>query len=195
MSHDLHSVFDLVKIRNEVTNRKSKTFMELVNCKLEVQKVQNEYKKMIDHVYSYACDSGEADPDETLEISIGNIMRRMLEAFSSFCYNDSFEPMLRKEDLLSLIPREKQSYYRSFMYRLTLNTESHMEESMYSLNSITCHFTREEKIQTAKSVLLFLYYVNKPHLVAYLSADQINQIEEWQTEEKGWLLIASEPSI
>ena len=195
MSHDLHSVFDLVKIRNEVTNRKDKTFMELANCKLEVQKVQNEYKKMIDHIYSYACDSGETDPDETLEISIGNIMRRMLEAFSSFCYNDSFEPMLRKEDLLSLIPSAKQSYYRSFMYRLTLNTESHMAESMYSLNSITCHFTREEKIQTAKSVLLFLYYVNKPHLSAYLSADQINQIEKWQTEEKDWLLTASEPSV
>lgn len=195
MSHDLHSIFDLVKIRNEVTNRKDKTFMELANCKLEVQKVQNEYKKMIDHVYSYACDSGEADPDETLEISIGNIMRRMLEAFSSFCYNDSFEPMLRKEDLLSLIPHAKQSYYRNFMYRLTLNTESHMAESMYSLNSITSHFTREEKIQTAKSVLLFLYYVNKPHLSAYLSAEQINQIEEWQTEEKDWLLTASEPSI
>lgn len=195
MSHDLHSIFDLVKIRNEVTNRKDKTFMELANCKLEVQKVQNEYKKMIDHVYSYACDSGEADPDETLEISIGNIMRRMLEAFSSFCYNDSFEPMLRKEDLLSLIPHAKQSYYRNFMYRLTLNTESHMAESMYSLNSITSHFTREEKIQTAKSVLLFLYYDNKPHLSAYLSAEQINQIEEWQTEEKDWLLTASEPSI
>lgn len=45
MSHDLHSIFDLVKIRNEVTNRKDKTFMELANCKLEVQKVQNEYKK------------------------------------------------------------------------------------------------------------------------------------------------------
>lgn len=195
MSHDLHSIFDLVIIRNEVTNRKDKTFMELANCKLEVQKVQNEYKKMIDHVYSYACDSGEADPDETLEISIGNIMRRMLEAFSSFCYNDSFEPMLRKEDLLSLIPHAKQSYYRNFMYRLTLNTESHMAESMYSLNSITSHFTREEKIQTAKSVLLFLYYVNKPHLSAYLSAEQINQIEEWQTEEKDWLLTASEPLI
>lgn len=195
MSHDLHSIFDLVKIRSEVSNRKDKTFMELANCKLEVQKVQNEYKKMIDHVYSYACDSGEADPDETLEISIGNIMRRMLEAFSSFCYNDSFEPMLRKEDLLSLIPHAKQSYYRNFMYRLTLNTESHMAESMYSLNSITSHFTREEKIQTAKSVLLFLYYVNQPHLSAYLSPDQINQIEEWQTEEKDWLLTALEPSV
>ena len=195
MSHDLHSVFDLVKIRNEVTNGKGKTFMELANCKLEVQKVQNEYKKMIDHVYSYACNSREADPDETLEISIGNIMRRILEAFSSFCYNDSFEPMLRKEDLLSLIPREKQSYYRSFMYRLMLNTESHMEESMYSLNSITNHFSREEKIQTAKSVLLFLYYINKPHLSAYLSAERINQIEAWQTEEKDWLLTASDPSI
>ncbi len=189
MSHDLHSVFDLVKIRNEVINKNNdKTFIELTNCKLEVQKVQNEYKKMIDLVYSYAYDSGEADTDETIEMGIGNIMRRMLEAFSSFCYNVSFESMLRKEDLLSLIPHEKQSYYRNFMYRLTLNTESHMEESMYTLNSVTTCFSREEKIQTAKSVLLFLYYINKPHLSAYFSEEQMNQIEVWQTGEKNWTL-------
>lgn len=189
LSHDLHSIFDLLKIRNEVIKGKTgdRSFMELSKNKLEVKYLNNEYKKLIDCVYSYAIDTNKDDPDEILEISIGNIMRRMLEAFSSFCYNDSFENMLRKEDILLNIPENKRSYYGNFMYRLTLNTESHMAESVYTLNSITSCFTREEKVQTAKSVLLFLLYINKSHLRAYLKDGQLAQIEGWKTDEDVWI--------
>lgn len=188
LSHDLHSIFDLLKIRNEVIKGKTgdRSFMELSKNKLEVKYLNNEYKKLIEYVYSYAVDTNENDSDEILEISIGNIMRRMLEAFSSFCYNDSFENMLRKEDILLNIPENKRNYYGNFMYRLTLNTESHMAENVYTLNSITSCFTREEKVQTAKSVLLFLLYINKSHLKAYLKDEQIAQIEVWKKDEDEW---------
>ena len=189
LSHDLHSIFDLLKIRGEVIQGKAgdRSFMELTKNKLEIKNFRNEYKKMIECVYSYAVDTNKNDPDEILEIGIGNIMRRMLEAFSSFCYNVSFENMLRKEDILLSIPETKRSYYGNFMYRLTLNTESHMEESVYTLNSITSFFTREEKIQTAKSVLLFLLYINKSHLKAYLNDEQLTQIEKWKIDEDDWI--------
>ena len=195
MSHDLHSVFDLVKIRNEVvdiSNSDRTLYMELANNKLEVKKLKNEYKKLLEQVYGYAANIDAADPDETQEMSIGNIMRRMLEAFSTFCYNTSFEKMLRKEDVLTDIPEEKRSYYGNFMYRLTLNTESHMEEYINTLNSITSCFTKEEKVQTAKSVLLFLLYINKPHLAAYLEEGQLAVIEGWKSEEEGWILSEKE---
>lgn len=191
MSHDLHSVFDLVKIRNEVVDVKGndRYFMELLNCKLEVRYLQNEYKKLLTFVFDYASKAGADDPDETQEMSIGNVMRRMMEAFSSFCYNDSFEKMVRKEDVLDLIKDpQRRSYYANFMGRLTLNTESHMAESVYNLDSISTCFTRDEKVQTAKSVLLFLLYVNKPHLSAYLDDAQLTTIEGWKTEEAGWLV-------
>ena len=189
LSHDLHSIFDLLKIRGEVIQGKAgdRSFMELTKNKLEIKNFRNEYKKLIECVYSYAVDTNKNDPDEILEIGIGNIMRRMLEAFSSFCYNVSFENMLRKEDILLSIPETKRSYYGNFMYRLTLNTESHMEESAYTLNSITSFFTREEKIQTAKSVLLFLLYINKSHLKAYLNDEQLTQIEKWKIDEDDWI--------
>ena len=190
MSHDLHSVFDLVKIRNEVVAGKTtdRSFMELVNNKLEVKYMQNEYKKLLEFVYAYATDAGADDPDDRQEMSIGNVMRRMMEAFSSFCYNDTFEKMVRKEDVLAVIPYGKRSYYENFMCRLILNTESHMAESVYSLDTITTCFTRPEKVQTAKSVLLFLLYINKPHLTAYLSEAQILTIEGWEKEEVGWIV-------
>ena len=190
MSHDLHSVFDMVKIRNEVVPGKGGdlSFMELVNNSFSVKYIRNEYKKLIEHVFTYAVSTGVDDPDETQEMSIGNVMRRMMEAFSSFCFNNTFEKMVRKEDVLALIPESKRSYYANFMGRLTLNTESHMEESVYTLDTITTCFTKDEKVQTAKSVLLFLLYVNKPHLTAYLDNAQIAIIEGWKTEEAGWLV-------
>lgn len=194
MSHDLHSVFDLVKIRNEVIRGKSKdsdrSFMELVNNELDVKYVQNEYKKLIENVYSYATDAGADDPDEKREMSIGNTMRKMMEAFSSFCYNETFEKMVRRENVLAAIPEPQRSYYANFMGRLTLNTESHMAESVYTLDTITSYFMKDEKLQTAKSVLLFLLYVNRPHLEAYLDAAQLATIEGWKTEEAGWLVEA-----
>lgn len=188
LSHDLHSIFDLVKIRNEViaSRNSDRSFMELRNNKLEVNYVRNEYKKLLDSVYTYAVNSEATDPDETLEISIGNIMRRLLEAFSSFCYDVSFDKMLRKDDILLKIPENKRIYYGNFMYRLTLNSESHTEESIYSLDSFTSCFSRDEKIQTAKSILLFLSYINLSHLSAYLSEEQLLEIEQWKSEEEDW---------
>lgn len=188
LSHDLHSVFDLVKIRNEVLKVHDSSFMELANNKLDVNRLQNEYKKLLEYVYDYANSNEIDDIDETQEISIGNIMRRVMEAFSSFCYNVKFEEMVRKEDVLEIIPESKRSYYANFMGRLTLNTESHMADSVYTLDTITACFTKDEKVQTAKSLLLFLFHINRPHLSAYMDATQLATIEGWQTEEEGWLL-------
>lgn len=189
MSHDLHSVFDLVKIRNEVVGKRGdKSFMELTHSRLEVKQKRNEYQKLLQHVYDYATDTGTDDPDETQEISIGNIMRRLMEAFASFNYNDTFEKMWRKEDVLASIPEGKKTYYENFMCRLALNGESHSEESVYSLDTESPYFTRDEKVQTAKSVLLFLLYVNRTHLTAYLEEDGVNTIESWKAEEAGWLV-------
>lgn len=71
------------------------------------------------------------------------------------------------------------------MCRLALNGESHEEESVYALDTVSHFFTRKEKVQTAKSVLLFLLYVNRAHLASYLE-DEIATIESWKSEEDGW---------
>lgn len=187
LSHDLQSIFDLMKIRNEVTDKKDPTFVELVNRSLKVHKLKNEYKKLLECVFEYASSATTFGSDDIRDISIGNTMRRLLEAFSSFCYDMNFEKMLRKEDILFEIPENRRNYYGNFMYRLTLNSESHMEENIYTLNGITARFTKEEKIQTAKSILLFLQYINKPHLNAYLS-EHMAEIEGWKADEEEWIL-------
>lgn len=192
MTHDLRSAFDMVKIRSDLNGGKStgKKFFELVDKQLKEREVSNEYKKMLEYVYNYAKSSTE-DIDEYEESSIGNVMRRVLEAFSSFCYNMSFEQMMCRKEILDEIPDEKRKYYENFMCRLALNGESHMEEHVYDLNTITPYFTQQEKIRTAKSLLLFLNYVNKEHLSCYLpkenGEDRIAVIKGWEAEDAGWM--------
>ena len=61
-----------------------------------------------------------------------------------------------------------------------------MEEQVYDLNTFTPYFTKQEKVQTAKSLLLFLSYVNEKHLSCYLNdrdEDRMAEIKSWETEE------------
>ncbi len=196
MTHDLRSAFDLAKVRSELKggkgNSSDRRFMELVNKQLKPRQGNNEYKKLLESVYDYAKNPID-DEDEYVETSIGNTMRRLIEAFSSFCYNMSFEEMMCREGVLNAISEEKRKYYENFMCRLALNGESHMEERVYALDTITPYFTKQEKIQTAKSLLLFLSYINEEHLSCYLGKekdrdeDKIAVIESWRQEEENWI--------
>lgn len=95
--------------------------------------------------------------------------------------------------VLKAVPDEKRTYYENFMCRLALNGESHMEERVYDLNTITPYFTKQEKVQTAKSLLLFLSYINEEHLSCYLAKkedgdeDRMAEIKSWETEEAVWM--------
>lgn len=189
MSHDLQSVFDLVKIRGDLKGGRDrdKSFLELENKVLKKETVKNEYQKLLTHVYEYAKSGHPEELDESSDLGIGNMMRRLMEAFASFCYNKSFEAMLRSEGVLGLIPPDKLEYYENFMCRLTLNSGSHEEEHSYTLTDFTPFFTTDEKQQTAKSVLLFLLYVNEPHVKAYMKAEEVTDIESWKGQEDGWM--------
>jgi hypothetical protein len=197
MSHDLPSVFDMVKIRSDVKGGLGgeKKFFELENKKIKEQTVRNEYQKLLKHVYEYANNRGPDDMDDTSEMSIGNIMRRLMEAFASFCYNTGFEKMMCNAGVLDRIDPNKRPYYENFMCRLTLNGESHEEEHVYSLNTMTRYFSKDEKVQTAKSLLLFLLYINEEHMKSYFEYEKnpavINTILSWQTEEANWLIGAA----
>lgn len=194
LTHDLRSAFDLVKIRSELNNGKNggNKFLELVNQQIRDRQVSNEYKRLLEYVYNYAKNPID-DELECIETGIGNVMRRLVEAFSSFCYNMKFEEMMCREGILKAIPDEKRKYYENFMCRLALNGESHMEERVYGLDTITPYFTKQEKVQTAKSLLLFLCYVNEEHIACYLAPtkqdpeDKMSEIKSWMNEETNWL--------
>ncbi len=178
MSHDLQTIFNLQKVKAELHIPNPDQVDELANKAIVkmTPKKRNEYKKLLDNIFNFATGADDGE-----DISIGNQMRKVLEAYATFVYRKRMEDAFRDENVLAPIPPEKKAYYKSFMYRLILNGDSHEEESAYTINNFDELYAIAEKRRTAKCVLLLLYYINKPHLAAYMNDPaQFATIESWK---------------
>ena len=89
MTHDISVLFDLGKACEEISKycAKNKLHAEFNLFHLVDKKIvkfeytkHNEYTKLLEGVYNYA-----KSPVSDMDFFIGNMMRRVLEAFSSFC--------------------------------------------------------------------------------------------------------------
>jgi wobble nucleotide-excising tRNase len=178
MSHDLQTVFNLQKVKAELHIPNPEQVDELAEkaIKTITQRKRNEYKKLLDNIFAFA--NGDVDGKD---ISIGNQMRKVMEAYATFVYRKRMEDAFHNEDILVPIPGDKKKYYKNFMFRLILNGESHEEENVYTLSNFDELYTIDEKRRTAKCVLLLLYYINRPHLAAYIDDPaQFATIESWK---------------
>jgi len=163
LSHDLLTVYDVDKALEEIAKQikinvgnddKKMTYrlLELDKRKITIfnRKKRNEYSQLLKTVYEYA-----SNRSEEYELVIGNIMRRMLEAFGTFEYRKGIDEISCDQTILSIITEEKRDYFENLMYRLILNGESHLEDRAKSLtdNNFFATITAEEKKRTAKDVL------------------------------------------
>lgn len=189
LSHDLTTIFDLRKAFDEICkNTKGiakvspSTYcaFELSRNKLvPFKKQRSEYGNLMENIYHYA--NGDIGIDVA---AIGNMMRRALEAFSSFTYRKSIEDVLIDAGVLNDL-NEHSTYFENLMCRLVLHGESHFEEQVYSLHD-SAHFYQfvsdDEKQRTAKDILCFMYLLNKHHVEAYL-----RQIPKAVSNICGWI--------
>lgn len=180
MSHDLSSVFQFQKVYNDIAKDKYRV-CELMDKRLEDREIfknkRNEYKKIMDEVFDIANNySGDI-------LSIGNKMRRMEEAYSSFIFNNRFERLLHDDEFLKKVPDNKKNLFKNLMSRLILNTESHTEERIYDMHDFTPMFEEEEIRKTAKYLLILFYYVDPFHLKSYLGNNNLSIVEKWTKED------------
>lgn len=179
MSHDLMTIFDIQKVYNDIAD-KDYAILELKNNATTnrglFKKERNEYKRIIDDVFDLV-NNNVSNSDF---LSIGNKMRRMEEAYSSFIGNKQFEKMLHDDDFLKRVPEEKRAFFKNFMCRLILNTESHSEEKSYDMNAFSAMYNEQEIRETAKYLLLLFYYVDPYHLKSYLGNDKFGIVSQWE---------------
>ena len=91
--------------------------------------------------------------------------------------------MLHSDEFLQKVPASKKTFYKNFMSRLILNTESHTEESVYDMANFSQMFDEDEIRKTAKYLLMLFYYVNSFHLKSYLG-EEFSVVEKWINEEE-----------
>ena len=82
------------------------------------------------------------------------------------------------ESIMANLSKEDQTYYENLMYRLVLNTGSHMEEKVKTIDDMNFfdYISDADKQRTARDVICFLYKINPLHVKAHLQ-DKENAIE------------------
>ena len=185
-THSLETMFNLEKIFSDIKINLNITYclLELKNSKLEdfAYKRRNDYKKMLEDIYKYAKIEDDKIENE-LDDTIGNTMRKLLEAYSTFNYNKGIEEVTRNKNILEKVENEDiKQYFENFMYRLILNNESHTFDETRSLDFYD-FISRDEKIKTARSILILLNILDNTHLKAYLDGeDYIKELKIWENE-------------
>lgn len=174
MTHDLQAYFDLQKASEELANACSRTgnkcmfsHLELMHNNIAIFKVKkrHEYTELLKDVYNFAV-SG----DEEKIATIGNSMRRVVEAFSSFLYKCSIQELSTRQDILGQIDPAIAPYFEHLLYRLVLNGGSHMEERVQSLETLDldAYLSKETLQRTAKDILCLLFCLNSVHIKTHL---------------------------
>ena len=115
-------------------------------------------------------------------------MRKVLEAFGTFVYKKGISQLSTDSEIIASFPESERQYFENFMYRLVLNTDSHLEEKVQTTNDLNFfdYITQEEKQRTAKLILVLLYKLNPLHINAHLknkdSSEEI--IKSWSDDLK-----------
>lgn len=190
LTHDMQCYYDFQKIADEIakeikaeSNGHKRLYYggrELKNKELvPVNKKYNEYSELFKIVYDYACGNTSG-----YEYTIGNVMRRILEAFSTFIYKKGIEEVSIDESILACIDdKDYVEYFKNLMYRLVLHGESHMEERVKALQDpeYLDFISDEAKERTAQEIICFMYKLNSKHVLAHLEgeSDVENNIKNW----------------
>lgn len=163
-----------------------KNVFELDNKQLKKIDINNynEYTRLLNDIYHFA--SKKSDYDK-YDLVIGNEMRRVLEAYSTFEYRSGIVGLSTDTSILKKLGGKKyEEYFENLMYRLVLNGESHTKLTIQSLSSESLFefISTSEKIRTARDLLVFLYILNKEHVIKHLVAytEAKDNIEHWKSK-------------
>ena len=187
MTHDLFTAVDIGKMCTELMddcNRKYNGQGDFLYSPKELRdnhvirfiNKRNEYTTLLELVYDYA-NGGAANQ----EPYIGNIIRQVLEAFSTFEFKKKIEEVSVDDEILALMENEEHRlYFKNLMYRLVLNEGSHRYDQTRNMQIDFFSFISEpDKRRTAKDVLCFMELLNTPHVKAHIGADCARVIDGW----------------
>lgn len=194
LSHDLHTISeflevgkglpDKLRVGNDSSEKRQDYPYYLLQdrrIKPVVGKDSNIYRQLLQDIFEFAAASEDSEEGENV---IGNQLRRVLEAYSTFNYGRGFDSLFKNDELLTSIPPNKQEYYRNLADRLVLHGDSHPTFYFDPLIPFENQYSVQEKHRLAHDMLLFLYYINRGHLRAYLNEQQFILLGHWAEQDE-----------
>lgn len=168
--YHFQKVFDDIRFTNQKIFKRDKLKLLELNRKelVPIKKDTNFYSKLLNDLYNYA--KKKNPEDSIINDYIGNIMRRVLEAYGTFNYQMGIDQLTTDESILSKIEdKEERKVFKSNMYRLILHSESHTED--YFKEGVTRRgdrFSVEEKQYIARLIIAFLFRLDPNHLLSHI---------------------------
>ncbi len=188
LSHSLSTIYDLEKSGQEIgvefDNKHIFEIHELKNREIDDFNLNRDgYSLLMKEIYKYANGSASMISD----LTIGNSMRRLLEAYGTFVYKKGISELTTDNDILNLCQNHKE-YFRNYMYRLILNGDSHLKERIETLEDVRfCeNFTDGQLVDTAKKIICYLYLINPLHVKEHLK-DKGNSFGNYSAVIEGWI--------
>lgn len=183
MSHSIEAMYNFSSFENDFGRENKDLFgyKEIKNKQIiQFKKTNNIYNIAFNKVFDYANRT-----DESTKYEIGNIVRKLLESFSTFEFRCGFHELSRKKTIIDKIPIELRDYYENLMYRLFLNGDSHFVNLTYSIldTEFILNQTEEERINTTRALLVLMYIINDLHVEGQLQdSKKIEIIKSWKID-------------
>lgn len=149
----------------------------------------NEYQSLVRVAWEFA--HREDDSSSSNHLVIGNVVRRILEAFSTFIYNESSIPSASviaeyervtggRESVVDLGPG----------HRLFLHENSHSSDALTALSDYGgfAGLSFEERVLHVRKVLAFMYTLQPAHVLAFSPIDSDTAaavLDTWCSEHLG----------
>jgi hypothetical protein len=201
MTHDISVLYDMEKVLKEIAKECTEANKSAKYCLLELGcsgiepfqvKKHNEYTRLLEIIYDYALNG-----TNEIELVIGNIMRRVLEAFSTFLYRKGIDDISYNKVILAEIDETIRTYFQNLMYRLVLHGESHYEEHVQGFQGMEffSHLSQGEKQRTARDIICFMYVLNRSHILSHLSPSAEPDIVGWIANIRSATLVQGEPTL
>lgn len=186
LTHELEVANFINKIFGDLNISKKSCSRELVNKKtlmLNPTKYTT-YGKLLLEVYDYIVDETSRNT-----ISIGNVIRRLVEAYSYFNYNEAMNNFLSKDDTFKKInDSDLRNYFTDRMNKLLMNETSHSQNVIRQAPDTFNFdlFSDEDILKTAKDIICLLYSIDCAHVDSYLSSvdNYKDNIKKWISEIK-----------
>ena len=168
--YHFYKIFDDLKCYYQKNPKNISCFELTYEGLIKRESEYNFYKQQINSIYKYSLG---LEPD--LILYIGNTMRRVLEAYSTFNYNLGPSEISTNQELLSKIQDEtEREFFKAYMYRLILNSDSHASDRVRrSSSNFSEMFSDEEKIKTAQLLLGFLYRLDPVHIERMIDLEEL----------------------
>lgn len=124
----------------------------------------NEYRFNFDEILEYAAIE---EPEEN--VHVGNQMRRILEAYSTFVYRKGFEYLFYGELIRGENAKHYNDYFKNIFSRFVVNDESHLQGRIRSLtncNSLLAFIDDHERQRAIRDSICLLYLINPEHVLS-----------------------------